>query len=95
MSPQPESAVALTAALAELVRVVAEAPMAARDRLATCYRCRNSILYLLDTVPYTGGAATMFERRIAALDVTHGISHEGVPAPGSGDDRPPVIRGLA
>jgi hypothetical protein len=95
MTAQSEGAVALTMALGEMIRAVAEAPLATRDLLATCYRCRNSVLYLLDTVPYAGNGDTMFQRRIAALAPNHRISHEGVREPGSGDDRTPVIRGLA
>lgn len=95
MSAQSEGAVALTMALGEMIRAVAEAPLATRDLLATCYRCRNSILYLLDTEPYTGMADRAFRSRVAALAMYHETSHEGVREPGSGDDRTPVIRGLA
>lgn len=85
------SAMMMTMALDELVRAVAETALPARTLLATCYRCRNHLLYLMDTAPYSGQAHTQLARRLAALPDNHQHFH------GNGDAHTarPVIRGLA
>lgn len=99
MTAQPGDATALTAALTaalgELVRAVAEAPLNAREFLATCPFCRNRVLYLLDTAPHTGDPLRMFRVRIRELPSNHGLFHANQSARDHGDSRTPQIRGFA
>jgi hypothetical protein len=64
---------------------------AVRERLDSCQRCRNHLLYLLDTEPYTGRAREAITARLQALPETHTRHAEREHA----DDARPSIRGLA
>lgn len=79
----------LADAAGELIRLTASADPAARQCLITCRLCRNSLLYLLDTVPATGRSA-IIARRLRALPVRH--RDHG--SPGHPDGTPPRIRDL-
>lgn len=85
------SAGLLTAALDALVLEVADAPSGARVLLARCDRCRNHLLYLMDTAPYAGQAAGQIRARLHAL----GQVHEWHADPDGPDRHTPKIRGLA
>lgn len=85
------SAGLVTAALADLVLEVAAAPSGARMLLARCDRCRNHLLYLLDTAPYAGQAAGQIRARLHAL----GQVHERHGDPDGPDRAVPGMRWLA
>lgn len=81
-------------ALDELVRQVAWAPAEALTCLHHCQLCRNHLLYLLDTLPLSGGdSSTRIAARLRALPEVHrGHGEPGHPDPGHPDNAPPQIR---
>ena len=81
-------------ALSQLVLETAAAPSGARMLLVRCESCRNRLLYLLNTEPYTGGMAQALRARIRALPQDHELSHGNPNARDHGDSRRPQIRGL-
>jgi hypothetical protein len=85
------SAGLLTAALDALVLETAAAPSGARMLVVRCERCRNHLLYLMDTAPYAGQAAGQIRARLHAL----GQVHERHSGPDGPDRAAPKIRGLA
>jgi hypothetical protein len=91
MESPPESAIAVIHALDALVLETALAPDWARIHLVNCGRCRNHLLYLLDTAPYSGRAAKQIRSRLRAL----GEVHKGHTRQGEADRAVPKIRGLA
>jgi hypothetical protein len=83
-------AMLLTAALDALVREIALAAPSPQICLINCDRCRNHLLYLLDTAPYTGQAAEQIRARLRALPEVH-KRHGGPDGPDRGV---PDIRGI-
>lgn len=86
---------ALTRTLDILVECLASPAItgrAVRERLDSCQRCRNHLLYLLDTEPYTGRAREALTARLRALPETH-ARHAAERE--HADDTCPSIRGIA
>lgn len=81
-----------------LVAVVAEQSLAdyrTGNCLRSCRFCRNSLLYLLDTAPYSGDARQSITARLQFLHVSHDLSHQNQAAADHGDARHPRIRWIA
>jgi hypothetical protein len=95
MRPQSPQAAALIKVLDILVESLASPVItgrAVRERLDSCQRCRNHLLYLLDTEPYTGLAREAITARLRALPETHARHAAEREHP---DDTRPQIRGIA
>jgi hypothetical protein len=58
--------------------------------LRTCQSCRNRLLYMADTAPYSGNTAEKFRARLMTLPETH--ETHGANGP---DQDPPRIRWIS
>ena len=74
-----------------LVFAIASAGAEPRDLLAYCQPCRNHLLYLLDTAPYTDSPGAQIHTRLRALPEVHKAHIAGRPA----DLDPPRIRWIS
>lgn len=94
MSPRPElvnqPVPPLITALDDMLRLIAAAPGLTQACLASCPRCRNRLLYLLDTVPYQSDGTSTIRARLAALPDVHASFHQA----GDTDANIPQIRGI-